>query len=147
MSYIIERTEWQGEPVKIDCGYCTVTPIADKPLFWFNYECANSETPGEAKIPALKVKCKDGDEFVISNHFGIGIHKLNRGGWPDQQHFSLPMDKFTSAGGEYIILHFDKKEFDQYELKRDEWQMKEHPEEWTRIQGLLAAAKAIKPKR
>lgn len=136
--------QWHGEPVKTRFGYCTVIENKDKPLWWHNYECCHDEyagdgvrrTAGEAKdaiIPAILVTSSDGHEFCISNHFGIGVHKLINGGWPSHRHFSLPIEGFCGDLSRdehmmYVIRKFDLEAFETHEAARLEWQKRTHPE-------------------
>ena len=85
------KYKWQGEPVKVTFGNCIVIENKEKPLWWWNYECneGSASLDGKAVIPSLKIKTKEGNEFMIANHFGIGIHKLLNGGWPSHAHFSV----------------------------------------------------------
>lgn len=137
--------QWQGENVKVTFGYCQVKENLEKPLYWYNYECNwdfyyNKPKRGmykSALIPAVKVKYED-QEFVISNHFGIGYRKLIKGGWPNHNHFSLPIDGFVSnlSKDEYInycIRKFDLESYEQHESNRNKWKLKNYPKELEEI--------------
>lgn len=144
---------WQGEPVKIDFGAVYVEENEDKPLFWYNYECnwdfnLNKTKYGEQKgamIPAIKIYYRDHEPFIISNHFGIGVSKLLKGGSPRHTHFSfyddikfdhienLPSFELKQA---FKITDFDEEGFSNYEASRRKWQEKNFPEEFEKLERL-----------
>jgi hypothetical protein len=129
--------KWQGEKVKVKFGYCRVEENHGKPLWWYNYECYPD---GDAIIPAVVVTDKMGYRFMIANHFGIGINKLLKGGWPDQTHFSF--DGIFIVDGSFIehnhpmFKEFDLDGFEEHEKKRREWQKLHYPEEYEQSEKL-----------
>ena len=145
---------WHGEPVKTDFGYATVNENKEKPLFWYNFECLWNLNEGKpnyglnksAMIPAIKVTSKDGQSFLIANHFGIGASKLKKGGWPNHNHFSLP-DNAKFEGCEdlgslriiYSIREFDEENYSEHEKLRRIWQRENFPEEMKKMDSLKAA--------
>lgn len=149
--------QWQGEKVKVTFGCCKVKENIEKPLYWYNYECLwddyhNKDKRGEFKgafIPAIKVKHED-YEFVISNHFGVGVHKLINGGWPNYRHYSLPLDGFIGKDSltideqiMYITREFDMASFQDHEDKRSKWQKIHYPNEFKLHQEKLQYAKTF----
>ena len=144
---------WHGEPVKTDFGYATVQENKEKPLFWYNFECLWNLNEGKpyygtkksAMIPTIKVTSKDGQSFLIANHFGIGASKLKKGGWPNHIHFSLP-DNAKFEGCEdlgvlrniYSIREFDEEKFAEHEKLRGIWQKENFPEETKKMDNLKA---------
>lgn len=135
------RYKWQGEPCAYEFGYVAVTYNEEKPLYWYNYEVYLGK--GRAIIPAIRVTYGE-EVFVISNHHGIGAHKLRNGGWPNYRHFSLPGDTFKASAS--IVEIHDKKlqleDFEAQEANRRAWQKKEYPVEFERLEKLrLSIAK------
>lgn len=128
---------WQGEPIKTEFGYCNVSENTDKPLWWYNYECNLDPMIGKvAAIPAIKITYAD-YSFCISNHFGIGYHKLTHGGWPNYSHFSLPLDSFVQDHHpEFNIYNFDLEGYENHEAKRRNWQHREFPVEFEKSEQL-----------
>lgn len=138
---------WQGEPVKVEFGQCFVKRNDDKPLTWYNFECHINLSDGTlqptgtgtgAIIDAIKVTAKDGESFVIANHFGIGAYKLKKGGWPDCTHFSLPIDKFENVPWRDNIQqrNLDVEKYSEHEAARNKWLKKNYPKEYEKIEGL-----------
>lgn len=136
--------QWQGVPVEVRFGTVRVEVEKDKPLYWYNFEILEMRT---SRVTALEVTYQEpGSDskqvFCISNHFGVGVHKLEAGGWPNKQHFSLPKD-FTEYTAEewteyeQIPTSFDPLGFANHEFKRDEWQKKNYPEEYGNRQALI----------
>lgn len=140
------RYQWQGEPVKVRFGECRVTPNKEKPLYWYNYECYNNEFNKAslvAFVPAIEITCGD-QVFVIGNHFGIGIHKVLNGGWPNHNHFSLPKETFELGRKKYHrITEFDLDEYSEHEAKRRAWQKENYPEEFERSEALRRAISKV----
>lgn len=138
------KYKWHGEPVIATFGSVLTKPNIEKPLWWYNYECAISKN-SMALLPAIRVETKSGEVFVIANHFGIGVHKLLNGGWPNYQHFGLDTDKFTEADGQIdrylFIKSFDEEEFSKHESERDKWQKENYPKEYEAAEALRAAFK------
>jgi len=127
--------KWQGQPVEVEHGLCLVTVNEEKPLYWYNYE-ASMEIGGKL-IEAIKVKVKDSHSFCIANHFGIGVHKLLNGGWPNYQHFSLDIKLFDGCIPESMaIKKFNLEGFEEYETNRRAWQKKEYPEDFEKSERL-----------
>lgn len=147
---------WQGEPVKTDFGVVVQPENKEKPLYWYNFECnwnvaENKPRYGTVKtcsIPAIKVTTKDGQVFLIANHFGIGANKLMKGGSPRDTHFSFG-DNAKFQGAEdlgvfrnaYSIRKFDEDGFVEYEAKRERWQKENFPEEFERMENLRKSFK------
>lgn len=132
------KYQWHGEPVKVKFGNCIVKENKDKPLYWYNFECYPE---GKACIPALKVTTKNGQSFMISNHFGIGVYKLLKGGWPDTSHFSLD-GKFNTKP-QLKITEFDPDGYANYEAEREKWQNEHYPEEYKKILSLRKMGRRI----
>lgn len=133
----MKKYKWNGEFVKTTFGFCKVEENAEKPLWWYNYEC--SLTKGNTYIEAIKVEYK-GQEFCIANHFGIGVYKLINGGWPDKTHFSLPLETFIPNEGKTMSYletrKFDEEKYSEHESNRHNWQKYAYPEEFKRMQSL-----------
>lgn len=151
------KYKWQGEPVKVEFGYCEVTENKEKPLFWYNFECnwdthtdnqIRSANPVKSAIvPAIKVTYQD-REFCIANHFAIGAHKLKNGGWPNYTHFSLPKETFSKAvykteGLVFCLRRFDLEGYEKHEAKRRKWQKANFPQEFEKIATLKQHLKKI----
>lgn len=127
--------QWQGEPVKVEFGYSTVKTVQEKPLWWYNYETSLTHED-IAVIPAVRVTAY-GEPFILSNHNGIAVNKLSKGGWPNMPHFSLPSDSFKECSDEWCNLNeFDELEYSQHESERNKWQKKNFPEEYEKLQSL-----------
>ena len=125
------KYQWQGFDVKITIGLCKVTRNEEKPLYWYNYECAtnNGYDFKSALVPAVKIET-DTESFCIANHFGIGIHKLINGGWPNYSHFSLPSEGFEKYWKDgFHITEFDSEGYAKHEGERRQWQKESFPEE------------------
>jgi len=129
--------QWHGESVKTLFGYSYVKENVDKPLCWYNYECDLIHPKGHAVIGAIKITTKDNEEFVIANHFGIGINKLLKGGWPNATHFSLPLESFRKDK-HFIIKEFDLDGYSEYEANREKWQEINYPEEYKKLKELMS---------
>jgi len=145
----MNKYQWQGEPVKVEFGEVLVTENKDKPLFWYNFECyyrlnLNDEyeyiyCSSNKRIgicDAVKVIHSTG-EFIIANHFGIGVHKLLNGGWPNYQHFSLNGDFQATSWKEHLHLKkFDELGFSKHEAARRNWQKQTYPIEFEKMKNL-----------
>ncbi|MFA5934962.1 MAG: hypothetical protein WC827_03705 [Candidatus Paceibacterota bacterium] len=121
--------QWQGEKVKVKFGFCTPSENIEKPLWWYNYEvnCLREA------IPAIMIN----NDFVISNHFGIGVYKLMQGGWPNCTHFSLPKDLFMEDRAQcFRIVDFNLDEYSEHEAKRLKWQKENFPIEFEKMEAL-----------
>lgn len=134
------KPKWHGKPVKVEFGFCHVRTNKDAPGYWFNYECQET---GSAQIEAIKVSTDDGQEFCISNHHGVGVYKLQRGGWPDAAHYSLPV-MFFVRNHTMEPTPFDMFEWIDHEKRRDKWLMENHFSVWQGKQKLLDAIKKNK---
>ena len=127
----MSKYQWQGEPVKVVFGNCMVKADKDMPLWWYNFECYPD---GIACIPAIKITTKHGGEFILANHFGIGVHKLLNGGWPNYTHFSL--DGKFSTKPQLRLVEFDEEGYADHEARRDKWQQENYPEEYSKMKAL-----------
>lgn len=128
---------WHGEPVKVQFGYCKIFENKEKPLWWYNYECQQNAPHTFALIEAIKITTKSGEQFVNANHYGIGIYKLLKGGWPNCTHFSLPLESFeVSKMACYKIEKFDSIGFSKYEAERNKWQKENYPLEFEKMESL-----------
>lgn len=125
--------KWQGEPVKIKYGNCIVKKREDKPLWWFNFECALGHSD-IACVPVIQITMGDDYQFMIANHFGIGIHKLINGGWPSHAHFSVEGDFDTKP--KLMYSEFDHEGYSTYESDRRKWEKDNFPEEFKRFESL-----------
>lgn len=128
---------WQGETVKVEFGMCSVKASKEKPLWWYNYECELNAPALQAIIPAVRVTVQSGEQFCIANHYGIGVHKLLRGGWPDCAHFSLPVESFEPSKRRcYQLKEFDELGYSRHEAERRKWQKETYPEEFEKVEAL-----------
>lgn len=132
----MKKYAWQGEPIKVDFGHCTVKLNKEKPLWWYNFDCSSSDTYGISIIPAIKITTSFGNEFCIANHFGIGHHKLIHGGWPNYTHYSLDMFSFeVSKKPEWRIIKFDLEGYENWYTLRQKWEKENFPEEFNRMEN------------
>ncbi|MCG9971021.1 hypothetical protein [Christiangramia crocea] len=138
----MKKYEWQGVPVKIDHVNIYVKESKKSPLYWYNYEVATQQDiAGDyAIVPALRVKHPE-SVFYIANHFGIGIHKLINGGWPNYNHFSFHKDDIKNVfeeSGDYVWnrKNFDLIGYQEYEAERRKWQKKNFPKEVEEMDAL-----------
>jgi len=133
-----ENFQWQGVPVEVRFGTVAIQEEKGKPLYWYNYEVVGLK---ERRLTALEITYQEpGSDrkqvFCISNHFGVGVDKLEAGGWPNKQHFSLPNNDFRAYTAEEwteyepVPVSFDPLGFANHEFKRDEWQKKMFPKEY-----------------
>ncbi len=135
------QLKWQGEPVKVESLYIKVWEYKEKPLWWFNYEVdkQRSENLGHdyAIIEALKVTYEN-QSFYISNHFGVGIRKLRKGGWPNHSHFSFDgnFKEYSTNMTLHPTISFCLKDYENHEANRRAWQKKNFPEEFERSERL-----------
>lgn len=147
---------WQGKPCKVSFGFCIVRENIEKPLYWYNFECNFDtylqkpihDTIKEGILIAIKVT-QDDYSFCIANHYGIGIHKLINGGWPNYRHFSAPIESFKEASSKeesyaYRITKFDLEGFELYESQRTNWFKRNHPEEYQKLEMLKKSFKTTK---
>lgn len=149
--------QWQGEPVKVRFGVVIQYENAEKPMYWYNFECnTREEINGEIKInhmvsnsgkhlaliPAVEVEMADGDKILLANHYGIAVHKLANGGWPNYGHFSLDGEFKEDNASYYAFKKFDLEGYEQHESNRRNWQKKNFPKEFERLELLrLSGAK------
>lgn len=134
--------QWQGEPIETRFGYVMIKENKNKPLYWYNFECntrvnhnkkyvPNYGLSGIALIEAIEIKQGD-SKFVISNHFGIGVSKLLKGGWPNHTHFSLD-GEFTQDNN-FAIYDFDEIGYSNHEAERNKWQKENYPVEFKKLE-------------
>ncbi|WP_437918560.1 hypothetical protein [Sphingobacterium sp. LRF_L2] len=131
-----QNYQWQGTPVEVRFGTVRVEAEKDKPLYWYNFEVMELRT---SQVPAIEITYQEPETgnkqvFCIANHFGVGIYKLEAGGWPNKQHFSLPNDFKEYTAEEWIEYEqvptsFDPLGFANHEYKRFDWQKKNFPVE------------------
>jgi hypothetical protein len=149
--------EWQGKPCDVLFGYVLQEENTEKPLYWYNFECHTKEKPDGsfkpermccangkhfAVIPAVQVT-QDGYSFLLANHYGIGVHKLKNGGWPNYAHFSLN-GKFEESSAPYFAFKkFDLEEYERHESERRKWQKKEYPVNFEKLELLRQAGKSL----
>lgn len=126
----MNKYQWQGEAVKIKFGNCIIERNKEKPLYWYNYEC-HLQHGEKACIPVIQITTKDNQVFIIANHFGIGVHKLINGGWPNYTHFSLNGKFSTKPQLKYA--EFDLDNYSVYEAEREKWQKKTCPDEYNKM--------------
>lgn len=141
--------QWQGTDVKVKFGTVKIERNISKPLYWSNYEVLGL---GKDRLPVLQITYKEYNHkneqvFCISNHCGIGVRKLEDGGWPNRTHFSVPdidFKEFTAEEWEkekFKSLNDDIIAFREYEKKRDEWQAINYPKEYATMQIIKNACK------
>lgn len=139
--------KWNGQPAAVEFGSCLVRTNEENPLWWYNFECYPS---GKAHIPTLRITIEHGSRvcftsntfigkekmytFMISNHFGIGVHKLLNGGWIEYTEFSIEGSFSTNIAAR--ITKFDLEGYEAHEAERAKWQQRNHPEEWAKKQAL-----------
>ncbi|WP_036383983.1 hypothetical protein [Muricauda sp. MAR_2010_75] len=144
--------KWQGEVVKVQAVCIKVTEEKERPLYWSNFEVDQQRSINlghdYAIIEALKIWYRDSDSFYISNHFGIGIRKLRKGGWPNHTHFSFPDNceevDICRNGKWFSTTSFCLKDYQAHEAARREWQKKNFPVEFERHEQLRAQIKSFK---
>lgn len=134
--------KWHGEPVQVEFGFSEVIPKEEMPGYWLNYE----HSQGKKWIESLKVTTQDGKEFCISNHSGIGVNKLLKGGWPSNSHFSLPLDTFhpDPLG---VVLEFNRDAWEEQERNRDAWLKENNPDVWAKRKALLTVSSEVYAKQ
>jgi|GEM_PF-3125348 hypothetical protein len=145
----MKKYQWQGDPVSVRFGYVNQQENSEKPLYWYNFECyTKEEIDGSFKddhfvksngnhfslIPAIEVTTKQGNKFLIANHYGIGVSKLLKGGWPNHTHFSLN-GTFEESGARYFAFKsFDLDAFERHESERRNWQKITYPIEFEKME-------------
>ncbi len=138
---------WHGIPVQTRFGLARVKTNKEKPLYWYNYEVAMSETEfqGYALISAIEVTTEN-STFLISNHFGIGVLKLIKGGWPSSAHFSFDDDAEFTEHKEFEKFDgtFDLDGYEKHEAARRRWQKENFPEDFDRSERLRKLFKSDK---
>ncbi len=150
--------QWQGEDVSVSFGYVYQNENLDKPSYWYNFECNNTReldgtykpntilhTNGKrvALLPAVQVSYKSEKPFLIANHYGIGVHKLINGGWPNYAHFSLNGEFVTDAAPYFEIRQFDIRGYETHEAARKAWQKKTYPNEFAKSEALRASMRTF----
>lgn len=133
------KYQWQGEDVKVVFGNCIVKEVQDKPLWWYNYECNIGLPKGMACIPTVQITTKDKHTFMLSNHYGIAVHKLINGGWPNFSHFSI--DGVFSTIPQLKFKKFELPAYEQHESDRRRWQKENFPHEHTHMEAMRAIIK------
>lgn len=151
------KYQWHGKPVKVRFGYVNQKENTEKPLYWYNFECHNRRQLDDtyqpdrmcsgdgrkfALIPAIEVT-QDGVTWVIANHYGIGVNKLLKGGWPNSSHFSLTGNFTESAEHCFKNTQFNLEEYEYHESERRKWQKENYPEEFERMEALRRGDKNI----
>lgn len=150
-----DQYQWQGEPVNVRFGFVVQYENIDKPIYWYNFECnTKQKLSGEIKvdhmvandgrhlslIPAIEVETQSGYKFLLANHFGIGVSKLLKGGWPNHAHFSLDGEFKESKAPYFKFTSFDLEGYEAHESARNTWQKKNYPVEFERIEALRRGA-------
>lgn len=149
------KYQWHGQPVKAIFGFVEVKEVKDKPLYWFNYEALECVSEfgqhcmaGRAFISAIQVTTEN-STFYISNHFGIGSYKLQKGGWPNVGHFSFDHGfiKFYEDHKTHEDLYgdLDLEGFEKHEASRRKWQIETYPEEAAKSEKLRQFINSTKP--
>ena len=134
---VYPKYQWQGEPVRVEFGLCKVKANKNKPLWWYNYECELNAPALQAILPAVRITMPSEEQFCIANHYGVGVHKLLLGGWPDCAHFSLPLEAFEPSRKKfYQWKDFDEFEYSKHEAKRRQWRKENYPEEFEKVEAL-----------
>jgi len=141
------KYKWQGEPVYVRFGYVNQKENKEKPLYWYNFECYTKEqldgtfeidhmvcANGDhfSLIPAIEVTY-NGTPFLLANHYGVGVSKLLKGGWPNHRHFSLDGDFSESNQPYFKFTKFYLEEYEHHENNRTNWQRKNYPVEFERL--------------
>jgi len=136
--------QWQGTPCEVKFGYVVQSENKEKPLYWYNFECYTSEQldgtfkhdhfvkdNGDhfALIPAVQVS-QGKSTFILANHYGIAVAKLEKGGWPNHTHFSLDGEFHDSNANYDAIKEFDLEGYEKHESNRRKWQKENHPKEF-----------------
>lgn len=152
------KYQWQGEPVKVKFGYVLQEEAVEKPMYRYNFECyTKEEIDGIFKvdhfvqsngkhfslIPAIEVESNTGYKFKLANHYGIGITKLLKGGWPNHAHFSLDGSFKESNAHYFAFKKFDLEGYENHESERRSWQKKNYPVEFERMEQLCAGFKSF----
>lgn len=147
--------QWHGKPVKVRFGYVEQRENTEKPLYWYNFECQNEKqldgtfipdrmASGDGRkfalIPAIEVT-QDGQTWLIANHYGIGVNKLLKGGWPNSTHFSLAGDFKEDAAPYFKITEFDLEGYEHHESYRRKWQKENYPAEFEQMERLRISFK------
>lgn len=130
------KLKWQGEEAKVEHRTLKVSENKEKPLWWSNYEVyLYQDTRDYCYLEALKITTKDGYTFYISNHHGIGIRKLRKGGWPEQAHFSFHCAEEVDANI-YETTSYCGKDYEEHERDRRKWQLENYPKEFEQSERL-----------
>jgi len=135
---------WHGKEVKVEIVNVKVYTNAEKALWWYNYEIAiEASCQDYSLLEACKITTAKGFTFYISNHHGIGIRKLRKGGWPSHQHFGLPSLCESDIKVLMPNTSYCSRDFLRHEQERRIWQMKNFPDEFEASERLR---KLIKPR-
>ena len=155
----MSRYRWNDRPVKIEHLWVKIKENKDQPLYWYNY---NVNAYGESKdwviMTAIEITTKEGEKFIISNHFGTGINKCRKGGCADQYHGSFRKvdiievirknsdlyKKWSYIGDRdnnllEINIQLNEKLYVQEEQERRAWQKMYYPEEFKKLDALRKA--------
>lgn len=133
--------KWQGKNVKVEALELKVREVKDKPLYWSNFDVEQQRSINlghdYAIIEALKIWYSD-KPFYISNHFGIGIRKLRKGGWPGHTHFGFNgnFEEYRTNSQFFPTINFCLKDYEYQEALRREWRKKNYPEEFEKNERL-----------
>lgn len=148
-----ELYKWDGNPVTIKHGYILISKYKEHSLRWYNYEIylAEKDTDGnyetlKAIIPAIEITTKENHVFHISNHYGIGIYALLRGGTWRQASFHFDGEYEFIEDDKYKISEFNFIGYHAFELKRMAWQRITFPEEYKKIEALQKLIKGVEQK-
>lgn len=141
--------QWQGTPCTVRFGYVVQQENTEKPLYWYNFECCTHEQlDGSFKhehmcfangkhfscIPAIEVT-QGNQTFKLANHYGIGINKLIKGGWPNHNHFSLDGPFTEDDPSHWVYKELELDEYERHESARRDWQRKTHPEDFAKMEA------------
>lgn len=145
------KYQWQGKPVSVKFGYVNQQENVEKPMYWYNFECYTKEDENGnfdddhfvksngnhfALIPAIEVEAQNGYKFLLANHFGIGVSKLLKGGWPNHAHFSLNGEFTEDKAPYHAIKKFDLEGYENHESERRKWQKKTYPDHFEKMEQL-----------
>ena len=116
--------KWDGEPVQVEHVDIIVKEHKQKPLYWWNYEVSltGASATNKAVISSLKITAKDGEVFYISNHFGIGLNKLRKGGMWTQASYHFDEEYIVKIQGAiHRNIKFRLDKYEEYEKGRLKW--------------------------
>ena len=141
--------KWQGEKIKATPVIVAVRQNVEKPLCWYNYEVhkyitENSYATDRALLEGILIEYKD-QKFCISNHLGVGINKLRKGGWPNHAHYSLPIENIVEDSYPISIsTSFNLDDFLDHEAQRTKWMKDNFPIEYEKHRALIKSLKTFK---